>query len=323
MPVPKKEIRKSTLKKAKRAARRTTHGRFPDGASSWPVVRAFAPLSVAWSASGFGTSAVIRRSPDGNQYALAAIVLGLADGGFKMAFGKVLPTEVEAMSLLKNFDALPPMEESSLERATLFVYGALALGTAAGYETTPGTEEYLKLFLPPPKGPRLATEALAAVTPPELLRLSQNLAIRSSDADLPDGQGFFVSTLMTLRVDTPAALLAAVKKDSPRFDETEPQGSSRSFDWTREYPPNHWSPLALLGGRQVLGSVQFSPDGTLTAEVKTLSMATRLTVDLQQLSQASLQLEAVLWDDLQEKYEWRRREPDTGSRRSLESSTLS
>jgi hypothetical protein len=72
------------------------------------------------------------------------------------------------------------------------------------------------------------------------------------------------------------------------------------FGWMRDYPEGHWSPLAGLGGKQMIGDVRVADDGTVRADARSLSMAARLAARLKELLGDRLVVEEAEWRDLQD-----------------------
>jgi hypothetical protein len=61
-------------------------------------------------------------------------------------------------------------------------------------------------------------------------------------------------------VESAKATVEQLRKHGRDFAYTGREGEVEFFDWTRQYPKGHWSPLARLGARQILGSIRVEPD---------------------------------------------------------------
>jgi hypothetical protein len=129
-------------------------------------------------------------------------------------------------------------------------------------------------------------------TPSDLMQV---IAANPMSKDTPEGQEPVIFTEMTFDLSDPRSAKARLRRSEPTFEQVDDD----EFIWTRRYPKNHWSPFAMLGGRQALGSVTIA-DGMLIAEAKTLSMAAKLAVILKDVVGGALQLRSTQWRGAQE-----------------------
>jgi hypothetical protein len=266
-------------------------------AQSWPVVGAYVPIRDVWRATGYGTAGVIREQPNGRQ-ASAFFILNLSEDGLTMMFGKDDETPKETDSMVKSMGSeLPPMEAGPIELVSEYVWGAYVLGETKGALWPPNmTEQYLGLVSKPP-GTRhqwlnrfIGPDGL---TPPGLLKvIRQNRPL--DDHEIPESQEVAIFTTISFEVDMAAAIFEQLRKRDPDFAYTGRDGEVEFFDWTRQYPKGHWSPLASLGGRQILGSIRVEPE-RLIAEVKTLSMGARLAGILKGIFGEHIRLKDTTW----------------------------
>jgi hypothetical protein len=130
------------------------------------------------------------------------------------------------------------------------------------------------------------------LTPEPLVELVRGLP----EEGYTDQMEPMVETAMTFEVASPTRAVDLLQEHAPDFVLTGTRGQRSSFDWTREYPRGHWSPLALLGGRQLLGDVAVE-DHAVVARAGALSMAARLAGMLKEMLGAQLHLRAVRWRD--------------------------
>lgn len=265
--------------------------------SSWPVVRAYGPDRDAWAATGFGSAVVVRQQPDG-RWAFAAFWISLLDGGLTMFFGNSneIPQEWERAFFHDMEPKIPPLEEAPIELVSDYVWGAYVFGQGDGdWQGTGKMPGYYLAFVPqPPGGPSQWLRRLVGphgLTPGGLLKvIHQN----SNIPDIPDGQEVAVITEMTFRIADAPATVARLRTLEPEFNLTGQVEGETCFNWTRQYPPGHWSPLARLGERQVIGQVRVRT-GRLTATAGTLSMASGLVRRLKQAVGVGLALERTTW----------------------------
>jgi hypothetical protein len=262
---------------------------------SWPIVRAYVPVRDAWQATGFGTAGVIREQPDG-RWATAFFWISLLDEGLVNLFGKDDTTAEECDTFLKSLDPLmPPTEEGPVELAAQYIWGAYALGQKKGFLWPPGLADRYFSMVPKPLGSssqwlnRLIGSG--GLTPPGLLKVIRENPVPE---DIPEDQEIAIFTRMTFQLENVEAVIEQLRKRQPDFSYLGHEGDIELFDWTREYPKNHWSPLKRLGGRQILGSVRVGPD-QLIAEVKALSMGARLVGNLKGMFGEQMRLKETTW----------------------------
>ena len=273
---------------------RGSHPVVPRDAQAWPVVRAYVPTASVWRATGLGTAGFVRQQPDG-QLAYAFFLINLLEHGLTGMFGKNDSTLADLDRMTARLaDKCPPMEIGPPETAAQFIWGALAVAESEAHGfPADQTAPYLAL-VPPLRGTvqtwraRLVDDE--SMTPQELVRV-----IRANDVqdEVPDGREVMILTEMTFDVVNVAAA-DALRCAGPDFDETGRDGEVEVFDWTREYPKGHWSPLSRLGGRQRLGTVRVDSD-SLVAEAQTLSMAAQLAHRLHGVLGDTIRLRHTKW----------------------------
>lgn len=268
----------------------------PPEAGSWPLVRAYAPVADVWQATGLGTAAVVRRQPD-NRCVSAFFTIHLLDHGLQMVFGKSDATLEETDHLIASLrDEIPPMAESSIEEAALYAWGVFALSEIDGCSFPPDVLEQFLALVPRPAGSMVELrDALLGPGGPTPSALMEVIAANRMTGDMPEGREVVILTEMTFDLSDPTSAVTRLRRAGPRFE----QEDSHQFCWTRPYPKGHWSPLAQLGGRQILGSVRVDGDA-LIAESKTLSMAARLAAILKDMFGDTLRLRGTRWRGVQD-----------------------
>ncbi len=287
-----------------------TQWSFTSEATTWPIVRAYLPARDVWSATGLGTAGVIRRRPDG-LYSTAFFMLELLEHGLKGACGKDGETLAEVEEFLHRMrDHILPMEEGPLELAAAYAWGGRALAESEGFGfPAEEADRFYPLMPRPPGSPRDWVETLVGaggLTPADLVRV---VRANPQPDDLPQGKEIVIFTEMTFALADAESTSRALRRAAPEFQLDGRDGPVEVFTWTRQYPKNHSSPLRMLGGRQILGSVRLSPR-ELVAEAKTLSMAAKLVDTLQRLLGDGLRLQSTRWTGAQEllsRYARRRR----------------
>jgi hypothetical protein len=258
-------------------------------AASWPVREAFAPDPGVWRATGCGSAGVIRAGPDG-RVAAAIVDLQLIHGGLVVAAGDVM-TAPQADEFLGLSRHLPPRTAASGEEAAAYAWGAWAFALDLDLEFNQASP-VLRLF-GAPRPPAEARKALLERTGERLLEIVR----RNFNPDLIGGrQEPMVMVEMALRGAARAETMRKLRAQE-EFGEGELDGV---FGWTREYPKDHWSPLAKLGGKQVIGDVRVADDGIIRAAAQSLSMAARLAARLKELIGEQLVVAETEWRDLQD-----------------------
>ena len=282
------------------ARRQDTSVRLSSNAASWPIVRAYVPVPHIWASTGLGSVGIVRQQPDG-RYASAFFILELLGGGLQSLWGQIDVTldEIDA-TLVEMRERMPPMTEGAPELAAAFAWGGRALAESEGFVgDQPQLDELFALVPVPPGTPRKWARRLTALDGLSPAGLVEVIRANRPPADLPEGKETMILTEATFAVVDAEAAVAALREAEPEFDLNAIDGTEATFSWTREYPRNHDSPLRLLGGRQVLGSVQVTP-GKLVAEAKTLSMTARLLDRLGQLLGEGLRHESTRWTGARE-----------------------
>jgi hypothetical protein len=265
---------------------------YPD--PSWPVVRSFVPRQEVWNVCGFGNAGLVREQP-GGLLSLTMFELSLIDGGIHTAFtkGDLTPENLGALLEIIALQA-PPWQDGPLELASRFVWGAYALSLQEGVAWSGDVERYLESLPQPGGGPKQWLEGLlgaGGLTPPGLVKIVQENKI--SD-DIPDGKETMVITAMRYSVRQPEQFIRALRRENPEFIPDSEEDGRFLFSWTREYPEDHTSPAAKMGGRQVLGSITIEKNAML-AETRTLSWAGRLMTRLCELAGDNIAFEDVRW----------------------------
>lgn len=272
----------------------------------WPIAASFVPDPDVWKVSGCGTAAVIRRTPDG-QFASAMFVMELMQGGIITMCGKSdHPDLDDATSFVDAIqDHSPPAVAGDAELAARYIYGAYAFGLEQGYDfPVEERRPYLSL-VPALAGTRnwwLQQLSHDGLTPQRLIDVLFSIDVPD---DLPEGKEIVCFTTATLDLaGDPEQAMKRLEKRDPEFAYAGDDKGDEVFNFTRKYPRNHWSPLASLGGRQILGDVAIAP-GTLRASSKALSMAARLVTRLKEILGDSIRLRETEWTTVQEMLELR------------------
>jgi hypothetical protein len=269
-------------------SRERTPERLPE-AHAWPVDRVYVPIPDVWCATGMGTVAVVRRRPDG-RIAYGAFLLNLSEHGITGAFGKTDPRPAAEESFLDDMrDMIPPMQEGSLEDASAFVYGAMALADSqdAGF---PPDEigPYLDLLPPPPGAAQQWLDGLigrGGRTPAGLVRIVADLP---SDVDIPDGQEIAVATEMEFRLPEASASLARAPAKFPPISDGDGTARFHHTPVPTGTPSKHGTPGKVQGEVRICGD-------HVVAIALTLSMAARLIADLREWLGPGISLTAVRW----------------------------
>jgi hypothetical protein len=265
---------------------------------TWPIVASFVPDPDVWRVAGCGSAGICRRRPDGT-IASAFFIFELIDGGLTGMFGRDdnpdLETAMELMTDLK--DRVPPMIPGDADLASQYVHGAYAWALEYGYEFPPDDRRPYFSLLPPMSGTAQwwMQNFVQTLTPTRLVEVIRAMDIPD---DLPDGKEVVCMARATFDLEDGSSACETLCGLQPEFiyDGTDEDGYEL-FSLTRKYPKNHWSPLALLGGRQILGSVEIR--GTeLTASAKVLSMAARVVWRLKQTLGEKLRLRDVEWTSI-------------------------
>ncbi len=259
----------------------------PVGAREWPVHRAYVPLEDAWKATGMGTAGIVRVGPEGMLHA-AWFWLDLRDGGLANIFGKQGLTEKQLGDFEKKIlPDVPPCVQGSADDAALYVWGAHAMSP---HGFPPGLSEPYLALLPAPRGtPASMKKRLLGMTPPELQRVIRRNPVPD---DVPAGKDVVIITRMTFAVRDQARVKGVLDGCSPDFARN---GDGR-YTRTRPYPKGHTSPLALFGGRQIVGDVTIE-GSRLVAEARTLSLAAGLVGKLESALGDMIALESTEWTD--------------------------
>ena len=260
---------------------------------SWPVVRAYVPDQDAWRATGFGTAGIVRERPNG-RWAHSFFSISLLDNGIVAMFGKDSTAKEFEKTISHMRDVVPPFQNGTVELVSDYVWGAYALTEKHGVWWEPDVSRYLCMVPRPAGNKQQWLDRLigpSGLTPPDLLMVIRE---NPQPGDLPEGKEIMIFTEMSFRIDDEQEVIAKLRGHEPEFSYHSREGEEECFTWTREYPPDHWSPLASLGGRQVLGDIRVKP-GRLVAEVKTLSMACRLIFLLKNIIGEKLTLEKTTW----------------------------
>lgn len=272
---------------------------------SWHVVRTWGPWRDAWAATGNGTAAILRRRPDGRE-AWAFFTLSMMEDGLTSAAEKLdaKPGEFEDM-FAKLADSLPPCEEAPLDVVSAFVWGGYAAAIDAGreWDRVPGIKPALAQVPKPPGKPHTWADMMWEDSIDE--QLQQVILTSPGPDEIPEGKEVMILTTAVFDVADPARTADVLRRARPEVVHDGREGDVELFSVTREYPKRHWSPLAKLGGRQVVGHVEVSLDARdphLVVEGKTLSTTCVVMQRLRRLlGDGTFQLADVAWqtaDDL-------------------------
>jgi hypothetical protein len=242
---------------------------------TWPVQRTWGPWRDAWAATGNGTAAILRRRPDGRE-AWAFFTLNMMEDGLTSAAEKAdaEPGEFEGM-LAQLADSIPPYQEAPLDVVSAFVWGGYAAAIDAGreWDRVRGIKPALAQVPKPPGKPHAWADMMWEDSIDE--ELQQIILTSPGPDEIPEGKEVMILTTATFDVDEPARAADVLRRATPEVVHDGREGDVEHFSLTREYPKRHWSPLARLGGRQVIGHVEVGLDARdphLVVEGKTLSM---------------------------------------------------
>jgi hypothetical protein len=300
-----KKREKARRRQAADAARAWSVPRLEDGQdpTGWPIERTWSPLVDAWSATGEGSAAILRRRPDG-RFAGAFFGISMTQDGLTFAgdLPDAEPGEFEGV-LRKLGEGIPPYQEGPPEVVSGFVWGAYASSVESGrdWDQVPKLKRALALVAKPPGTPRQWADALWDDSIPAGLK--RVLLALPDPETLPEGKEAMVVTTATFEAADPAAIATVLRKARPDFGDDGREGLVRHFTLTRPYPKGHWSPLAGLGGRQIVGRVEVHHDTNsprLVAEGKTLSMTCVLIQRLKGLVGDAIRLVDTTWADSEE-----------------------
>jgi hypothetical protein len=271
--------------------------------TTWPVQRAWVPCPDAWGATGHGLIAVERRQPDG-RFAGAFFTIDMLLEGLTMAADAPDCAAGEFAEKLKSFqDGLPPFREGPVEAAAYFAWGAYSLSVESGRDwgSVPKLKQTLALMPKPPGTPRQWADLLWNELTPDGLR--RVISRAPHPTDIPEDKEVMIFTTATFdAADDPARLIKTLGKARPDFvDDGAGDDGARFFTLTRPYPKEHWSPLAMLGGRQVVGQVEVRADAGRPALVvtgKTISMTCVVIQRLKRLMGDAIKLTGTEWHDV-------------------------
>lgn len=298
--------RKDSFVKCLNCGRRLANGRALERhlkhcsvALSWPVVHAYVPMWDAWRVSGLGTAGIVRERPDGH-LTYSFFTINLLEDGINLMFGKTSTAQEFDEMIECMRDQIPPFEDGAVKLVSDYVWGAHALSEEHDVMWDEAdVNQYLRLVPKPPGNRQQWLERLIGpngLTPRGLVEVIRN---NPQPEDLPEGREIAIFTEMSFHIEDEREVFAELRKHEPDFKYCGREGDEKHFDWTREYPPDHWSPLASLGGRQILGHISVRPD-RLIAEARTLSMACRLTYLLKNILAEKLTLDKTTWTELQD-----------------------
>jgi len=267
---------------------------------SWPIVRANVPIEDSFRVSGFGSAGIVRARPDG-KWITAYFNFSLLDQGIEVMCGKDETDESENAAFLTLFGInAPALEPGPPELAARYIWGALALGSAAGFDFDPKTSARYLGMVPQIGGGRnwwlqqfTGPQGLAA---PGLVRFLKDHPVPDG---IPEDKEIAIGTIATFSCDDAHSICAKLEQRHPEFTDDGEKAGVRYFSWTRAYPKKHWSPFSKLGGRQVIGSVEVHADH-LVAESKVLSMASKLITILKLVFGNDIKLTDTQWKGAEE-----------------------
>ncbi|MGH7177895.1 MAG: hypothetical protein ACREJC_10975 [Tepidisphaeraceae bacterium] len=267
----------------------------------WPIIASYVPDPDVWRVTGCGIAAIFRQIPDG-RVASALFDIELMHGGIKMMYGKDDHASLDdALGLLEIARKhAPPCVPGEPDLAARYVYGAYALGLDMGFDFPAEQRRPYFSLLPMMAGTKnwwLQQLTHDDLTPARLVEI-----VRAIDApdEVPEDKEMICLTTAIFDVDDGQAACEKLAEHHPEFayDDEDDQGYE-VFTFTREYPKNHWSPLASLGGRQILGNVRIRAT-ELQASAQVLSMAARLVTRLKQVIGGSIRLRGAEWKNVEE-----------------------
>jgi len=258
-------------------------------------------MADCFRATGCGSVSVARRAPDG-KITSAFCNIELMGGGILNMFAKEdHPDEADVDKLVKEMsDVMPPMVPGDEQLAARYTWGAYAWSLDQGY-SFPGAEHPYLSMVPKLGGSRnwwlqQLTTGPDALVPQELADVIDE---NQPDEDLPGDKEIVILTTATFELADRQDAIDQLIRNSPEFTPTDEDDESITFDFSRKYPKDHWSPLRLLGGRQSLGSVIVQRD-CLVGECKTLSMTARLIARLKGMFGETIHLRETKWKGAQE-----------------------
>jgi hypothetical protein len=271
-----------------------TEPRLEQNTSSWPVIKAYAPIPEVWKATGNGTAGVIRQQPNG-QYALASFHLMMLEGGIHAAAGKNDASLEDLEAFHRDVrENIPPYQEDTLATVSEYVWGAWAFGREYGYTFPAGKlDAYLSLIPKPPGREELWKKRLVGLggrTPSGLLsvvrecfQLSVELEV---DKELP-----VITTSYFIHPDH-KRLREALRQTHPLVY-FEPDEEGNVIEITREYPDSH--AMATSGERQPIARVALQTKNEVLVQFATLSMGARAIEVLQNICGGVLRYQRSEW----------------------------
>ncbi len=310
--------RTTAMAPARRTRRESVSAKDLEQSARWPVERVFVPRHEPWRVSGCGSAAIARRRPDG-RLITSFFWISLIEGGLTMTYGSDAIDDEGFDEFMTGIAATSPPLERTTDAALLghYVCGAYALSRSLGYEwPRREIERYVKLV---PQAPGGADDWLDAFIAPDGL-VSPALwsvieTVQDAMDDMPKKMEVAIVTEaeFALTDQDRDRAVEALRTLDPEFINSggDDDSGEEFFDYTREYPKDHWSPLKLLGGPQIIGSVAVRP-GALIAGANTLSMACRLVNRLKDLFGDAIRLRCTRWIEPLDEWSGEQWEPGHG-----------
>jgi hypothetical protein len=290
-------------------------------AASWPVEHVFVPRYEPWRVSGCGSAAIARRRPDG-QLVTSCFWISLIEGGLTITYGDDAIADDEFLDAIAEIQLTSPPLERSTDVGLLaqYVWGAFALSRSLGYKwPAKRIERYLKLVPPPCDDPAGFLDCFVAedgMVSPALWDVIDT--VQEAMDDVPKKLEVAIVTEAEFALADRDRAVEALRALDPEFinsdGDDDDGGGEEFFDYTRKYPKDHWSPLKLLGGPQIIGSVRVRRDGLLAA-ANTLSMACRLVNRLKDLLGDGIRLRRTRWVEPIDGFSGEQWEPEHGPKR--------
>lgn len=144
---------------------------------SWELLASYGPHPEVWTATGYGSILVARRTPGGKE-AVVYARLSLSDNGiFSIGANPAAQLgtcENLVANLLRAVDSAPPMVQMPLEHVAEYLYGAYPWGVLTRGVCLEPFSGYLNILKPPPGSMRRWQRRLVGpggLTPEGLVRI--------------------------------------------------------------------------------------------------------------------------------------------------------
>jgi hypothetical protein len=266
------------------------------------ILAAYVPIPAVWSATGFGTVAIVRQQPDGLcHYGFS--VLELQRGGLYVPGGK---RDLEADTVITELEEflarneIPASQPGDSELAGRLLYGAYAYSLEQDFSWPSEISQYLGLF---PKPPGTAGDWLRWFKGPNGMICDGLWEIMQGHSDLteeiPEGKDLTIVTRVLLAVPDTDRLITLLDKAAPEFSRDSVDSGIAKFTASRAYPKGHWNPMSRLpGARQNIGELELDKnESTVSVESNTLAFAARVITRIIELYGPGIDLLEAEYND--------------------------